>query len=455
MTTMNRSWRVLSVALLGMGVSSCEFISPIEGNPNAVATASVDQLFTGAQVNLFFFAEGQLSRLSSMWTQQMTGVDRQFEALDNYTLTESDADDDFERVYTQGGLIDIRQAIAQAEAAGRAPYAGILKIHEAYLVGMTASYWGDIPYSEAVDPNIANPVLDDQAAVYTAVQALLDEAITDLAGTGSGPGSVDLWFAGNTARWTAVARTLKARFYMHMAEVSAANYALALAQANQGITSAAGNWKAQHSTAATENSLWYQFFRDRSGYIGGGDFLGPLMVADNDPRLPRYFSRIGTPPAYVFTTDVRSLLADPGFGASNYDFPIVTCSENQFIIAEATLGSGGTAANARAAADAALDCEEAEHGLSATALNAQQAANDALTGTALRNEIMRQKYIAMFLNPEALNDYKRTCQPGFTPRAGGVPRRLFYGQQERQTNTNVPDVGSQPVANDNDPNPCP
>ena len=170
MTTMNRSWRVLSVALIGVGVSSCEFISPIEGNPNAVASASVDQLFTGAQVNLFFYAEGQLSRLSSMWTQQMTGVDRQFEALDNYTLTESDADDDFERVYTQGGLIDIRQAIAQAEAAGRAPYAGILKIHEAYLIGMTASYWGDIPYSEAVDPSIANPVLDDQAAVYTAVQ---------------------------------------------------------------------------------------------------------------------------------------------------------------------------------------------------------------------------------------------------------------------------------------------
>lgn len=455
MTTRNRAGRVLTVALASVGLGGCEYITAIEGNPNEVAEASVDQLFTGAQVNLIFFAEGQLSRLSSLWTQQMTGVDRQFESLDNYTLTESDADDDFARVYTGGGLIDIRQAIAQAEGAGRMPYAGILKIHEAYLIGMAASFWGDLPYKEAVNPDIATPVLDDQAAVYAAVQALLNEAITDLAGTGTGPGAVDLWFGGNTARWTAVARTLKARFFLHLAEASAANYALALAQANQGIATTTGSWKAQHSAAATENNLWYQFMRDRSGYIGAGDRLGPMMVTDSDPRIARYFSRIGTPAAYVFTTDVRSLLGDPGFGASTYDFPIATCSENQFIIAEATLGSGGTAAAARTAAAAALDCEEAEHGLAGTALNAQAAVINGLTGTLLRNEIMRQKYIASFLNPDALNDWRRTCQPVIVQRKGGVPGRLFYGQQERQTNPNIPDVGSQPLRNDNDPTACP
>ena len=40
--------------------------------------STVDQLFTGIQVNTFVVAEGQLARLSAMWTQQMTGVDRQF-----------------------------------------------------------------------------------------------------------------------------------------------------------------------------------------------------------------------------------------------------------------------------------------------------------------------------------------------------------------------------------------
>ncbi|MBM4185410.1 MAG: hypothetical protein FJ207_14530 [Gemmatimonadetes bacterium] len=458
MNTRIRSGRVLSVALASMALGGCEFITAVDGNPNAVAKASVDQLFTGIQVNTWFFAEGQLSRITSMWTQQMTGVDRQFESLDNYQVTEADGDDDFGRVYTSGGLVDIRRAIALAEAAGRAPYAGILRIHEAYLVGMAASIWGAIPYREAVNLDIPEPVLDPQAQVYGDVQALLDKAITDLGGTGAGPGPVDLWFGGNTARWIAVARTLKARFFMHQAEASNASYALALAQANQGITAAAGTWKVQHSTAATENNLWYQFFRDRSGYIGGGDFLGPLMATSTaygapDPRVSRYFSQLGA--SYVFVTDIRSLLSSTGFGSSSYDFPIVTCAENQFIIAEATLGSGGTAAAARTAADAALDCEEAEHGLSSIALAAQQAANDALTGTVLRNEIMRQKYIALFLNIESYNDWKRTCQPAIRQRAGGVPGRLYYGLSERQTNPNIPAPSSQPPRNANDPAACP
>jgi hypothetical protein len=443
----NSSRRVLGAALAVLALAGCDFISPVESNPNAVPEATVDQLFVSAQLNLYFFAEGQLSRLSSMWVQQMTGTDRQFVGLDNYIIDETDADDDFDRVYTQGGLIDIRRAIALAEADGRRPYAGILKILEAYLVGMAASYWGDIPYSEAVNPAIRTPVLDDQAAVYAAVQALLDAAIADLAATGSGPGSVDLWFGGNAARWTAVARTLKARFYMHWGEVQGnAAYTQARTHALQGISTAAGTWKAQHTTASTENNLWYQFMRDRSGYISAGDFLVPLMVSTSDPRISRYFSQVGG--NYVARS---SSLASTGWGAPDFDFPIVSCAENQFILAEAEYRLGNTAA-ARTAASNALACEEAEYGVS-LATQRTRVTDPLITGSALLNEILRQKYIAMFLNPEALNDYKRTCQPGFTPRAGGVPPRLFYSGTERQTNPNIPNP--QPARNDNDPNPCP
>ncbi len=68
---------------------------------------------------------------------------------------------------------------------------------------------------------------------------------------------------------------------------------------------------------------------------------------------------------------------------------------------------------------------------------------------------MDQKYIALFLNMETLNDYKRTCRPAITPKtADGVPGRFFYGQQERQTNSNIPETGQQPLRNANDPNPC-
>ena len=185
--------RVLAAVLLTGALGACEFIDPITVDPNAVPEAALDQLFTGIQVNTWFFGEGQISRLAALWSQQMTGTDRQFTALDAYIFNEQDTDGEFQSIYTGGGLVDLKAAKALAEEQGRGAYGAILKVHEAYLFGMAASFWGDIPYSEAADPGIETPALDDQAQVYAAMQNLLSEAIGDLAG-GSGPGVADFSF---------------------------------------------------------------------------------------------------------------------------------------------------------------------------------------------------------------------------------------------------------------------
>jgi hypothetical protein len=444
--------------LVALTLGACEFISPVDSNPNAVPEATVDQLFAGAQVVSYFLTHGGLSRIAAIWTQQMAGTDRQFATFDNYVITDADFEDEFNALYTQGGLVDIRNAIAQAEAAGRSTYAGILKVHEAYLVGLIASFYGDIPYAEAANADIDAPALDDQAAVYAAVQALLDEAIADLnSGAGPGPGAVDLNFQGNTARWVAVANTLKARFHMHWAEVNGGtSYTAAAAAAASGVTTNEGNWESKFGTAQTETNLWAQFLVDRSGYVSSGDFLVPLMsgaagTADDDPRIGIYFDEAS---AGVYTSRVSNLAAT-GYGAASYDLPIVSCAENFFIIAEAAMSDGSPdEAAARAAARSAAACQEVEHGLAADALGS--ATGFAGTGAALFNEIMEQKYIALFLNPEAYNDYKRTCLPAITERASGMPGRLFYASQERQSNPNIPQTGTDPndKYNDNDPAAC-
>jgi len=451
MRTKRQFRRAAGVTLVALTLGACDFISPIEANPNAVPEATVDQLFTGAQVVSFFLSHGGLSRIAAIWTQQMAGTDRQFATFDNYVITDADFEDEFAALYTQGGLVDIRSGIAQAEAAGRRSYAGILKIHEAYLVGHISSFYGDIPYSEAVNPDIETPVLDDQAAVYAAVQSLLDEAIADLAAGGAGPGSVDQNFAGNVARWTAVANTLKARFHLHWAEVNGATaYTAARTAALAGIQQAAGTWRSKFGTSQTETNLWTQFMIDRSGYVASGDYMVPLMVANADPRIGLYYSE-ASPGVY---TPRVSLLADPGYGAADYDLPIASCSENYFMLAEAEFALGNEP-GARTAANAALDCNEAELGTTID-LSTEQAIINGLAGAALFDEIMEQKYIALFLNPEAYNDYKRTCRPAITERTGGMPGRLFYASQERQANPNVPQTGTDPndKYNDNDPTPC-
>ncbi|MDH3208225.1 MAG: SusD/RagB family nutrient-binding outer membrane lipoprotein, partial [Gemmatimonadota bacterium] len=113
----------------------------------------------------------------------------------------------------------------------------------------------------------------------------------------------------------------------------------------------------------------------------------------------------------------------------------------------------GSEPNAITAAQNALACQEAQHGVT---LTAQSTNIGGLTGQALFDEIMRQKYIALFLSPEVYNDYKRTCRPAIVERANGMPGRLFYAISERQTNDNVPGPGTDPndKYNDNDPTAC-
>ncbi len=456
--------RALGAALLVGALGACDFIEPTSFDPNAVPSATIDQLFTGVQVNTWFFAEGQISRLSSLWTQQMTGTDRQFTSLDNYIFNEQSADGEFQAIYTGGGLVDLATAIADAEEGGRRTVAGILKIHEAYLVGMGASIWGDIPYSEATNGDIAEPALDDQADVYATVQALLTEAIGDLA-AGGDPipvGGVDMSFGGDADAWTAVAHTLKARFYLHWAESSTGNYAQALSEAESGIQSVSHNWEAVHTATATENNAWYQFLRDRAGYISSGDYLLPMMRDDNDARLSIYYGLAPgggySSPEEVGPTNASGMNEADGRGSPAAEFPLVTCAENYFIIAEAehSISNFGDAIDA---AKDALGCQEDYYGVD---LSPQMAAFDGLTGDALLGQIMDQKYTALFLNPETWNDYKRTCYPELTPRVEqGMPARLFYGLTERQTNTNIPEPAAQAGGhgykagnNDNDPTGC-
>lgn len=500
-----RKWIRFAVAagMLAGWTAACDFVEPTSENPNSVPDATVDQLFVASQINTWFFATGDMSRHVSVWMQQMGGTDRQFTGVEVYSITETSLVPEWSRVYgsgegrASGGLLDLRNAQAVAEERGSRVYAGILKIHEAYLIGMASSFWGDIPYSQAVNiDEYPTPELDDQAAVYADVQALLDEAIADIQSgetvVAGEPGSSDMVFGGDPDAWEAVAWTLKARFYMHWAEGDNNNYDAALVAAGNGIDEAAGNWVTQHSTTLKEANLWYQFSLDRSGYISSGNLLlaldedsdGQYTVGADDPRLPLYFNQvavcplgltcpgdqdpdvlyIGSPPG---TDSIITLggvdYSDPGAdgsqlmvaGQADYGHAIVSCAENQLIIAEAEYNVG-TEANARTALQNALNCQEARWADLGYTIDLGTV-DPGLTGPALLAEIMEQKYRALFLNIEYWNDYKRACLPALQPAGGNaeLPGRLFYAQPERETNPNIPAPGSVFERNDNDPNACP
>src|SRR5438093_1163577 len=122
------------------------------------------------------------------------------------------------------------------------------------------------------NPSTATAVREPQAQVYSDLQALLSQAITNLggAGPGPGPGTFDLAYGGNTAKWIEAANTLKARLYMHTVELDnnqIDNGALnnAITYALLGISSAANDFKSRHTSQPGEDNMWYQF-NFRSGF---------------------------------------------------------------------------------------------------------------------------------------------------------------------------------------------
>src|SRR6185312_534375 len=287
---------LLPVALLG-GCSDWLTGSELTTNPNRSVKAGTSQLFVGVTVTQEVQQTGDLARLFSMWMQSMAGTDRQAIPLANYVFDEDAFSGDWSSVYTGGGLIDIRTIQSQALAAGDTTFAGIAKVMEALTIGTAADVWGDIPYREAVGTSLT-PILDPQQQVFQDIQAQLDTAIAWIpcaAATCAGPGPNDLFYGANSltvekADWVALAHTLKARYFMHVTPQDPSAYASALAEAQQGISSPAGDFKSYQSTNPNEWNLWYQFMViQRSGYISAGEYLVNLLQTTGDPRLSAYY----------------------------------------------------------------------------------------------------------------------------------------------------------------------
>jgi len=450
-------------------------------NPNSATEASAEQQLIAIQANMATRLEGQIARNATIYTQQIIGANnQQLTYGTQYDIREGDIGQNMTGFWTGAGLVAMRSIQAYGAENDRF-IEGIGKIWEAIAFGTATSVWGDLPYSEAVNPDILTPALDSQEDIYAAVQTLLDEGIAALqaAPTTGGCERGDLVYcvpatatkASQISRWIAAARTLKARYYLHLVERNGtAAYTLALAQAVQGIAEAptsttaamhgqaAGDFRTFHgSTLDVDGNIWAEFLTARGGDIGAGHTLVQLLKDRGDPRLAAYFTAspsapggeifglnqnntvVGAGPAGVVNLPVRR--------AMNFRQPVATWAENQLIQAEAKYQTGdipGATLNVNAV--------RAAVGMPALAV---------VTFT----DVMLEKYIAQYQNIDVWNDYKRTCIPTLAryQTATEIPGRLPYGSAERTANPNLPlptdypagTTGASPLRNWNDPNPCP
>ncbi|MGP1990420.1 SusD/RagB family nutrient-binding outer membrane lipoprotein [Zobellia laminariae] len=352
-------------------------------------------------------------------------------------------------IYLQA-LADLDQVVTIAESNEAGHYIGVAKILQAFNLGLATDQWGDVPFSTALEGE-ANfrPSYDSQESVYGQINALLNEGITFLEGADSSGFSIgedDLVYGGDTTKWIKAAYFLKAKYALHLSEVDQ-NVAI------EGVLSSVSN---SFSSNEDDFQLVYNernFNPWNSGVVlpnNTGNFSVllsdqlvslmngtsiPFASIELDPRLTlittigeddtEYLGGLnGGAGSYELaaTEDDDDISANTDLGADNFyssqSAPIImgSYSELKFMEAEALfLQNGGDATSVGTSADAYnayLEGIEANMDkLGVAPVDKATYLSDASIAVGADNLtmalIMREKFIATFLNPESFVDLRR------------------------------------------------
>lgn len=371
--------------------------------------------------------------------------------------------------YAMADIYDLKNlAIAQ----GANDYTGVANVLLSYHLSLVSDLWGDAPYSDAFNPNTLTPKYDKQEDLYTTGNVLLDSAIAQL----SRPGSTillsttsDLIHKGVKANWIKTAYALKARMLNKISKTSNYNAASVLSALDKAYTSNSDD--AGMASFITRNP-WAQVSRNNSALTLGGwlseqfvDHLNGVTYGVFDPRIrritdpnpvPTHGLWVGTvngagnrPPGNNTVKDECYVDSTSPWTSDVAPILIVTFAELKFIEAEAALAAAN-ATRAYTAYLAGINANMDKLGVPAgTEKTAYLTAASVGSANLTKALIMKEKYVATYLNPEAWNDARRFdyAYKDFTLPQNAVLttfiRRLAYPTGERSKNgKNIPNIGS-------------
>ncbi|MEQ1585407.1 MAG: SusD/RagB family nutrient-binding outer membrane lipoprotein [Cyclobacteriaceae bacterium] len=499
--------KIIPIAFLSIlfGVAACSDFLDNNINPNQTSSNPAKLILPAAEAQLGFNMGSDLFLYSGLWSQQIAAQNgRQTETYDKYILQPTEINNAWRASFYAGHLADIEEILKKPADQVHPHYFGIAKVVKAFSYSILVDFWGDVPFSQALKAGNFQPDIDDDAAIYPQLIALLDEAIVDLKATSGLPtvGAEDYFYggSGNINRWIKFANTLKLRLYLHMANVPGFDTAvitsfLNATPANELMAANTDDFQMKFDIIAQRQNPTHQFILSRTDDMCTSSTIIGLMNAKSDPRRATYFTPAPFSPT-LFTnpptgttgfkgltngygnnsvdnslsrlhTFVRgsvtstTIPAGPNLtvGALAYNggasLNILTYAEYNFIRAELTLRYGAPATPKTSAQEwyqEGIRTSILDAGVStAQATSYLASAVGTLTGTPDQQlqQIIEEKYVANFMVcGESWTDWRRTGYPllqllpaSLSPGNNGkVPRALLYPQQEVDANPKLASI---------------
>lgn len=456
---MTRLLRVALALALPVALAGCDDFLDINEDPNNPTDAPLPALLAATS-----FTTGT----NAYRTGSATANYVQYLASPNQAA----ASDIFERISfdaTWGGiyttLANLRVIEEKAAATGATAYRGIAKVLTAWHLASLVDLWGDVPYSEALDPGrTLTPRYDDARTLHAEVLRLLAEgaALLEAGGSTITPRGDDFIYGGNLARWIRAAYSLRARYLNRLAGWPDYDPVAVLQAVDRGFTSPADDLNVTYFEE--QRNPWATVAINNANLLLGGwlsDHIVKALTGEThgvpDPRIEAYTDALADG-SYVGTRNGAGRGAAPERGARSVlttntyyarvtgPVELMTYPELKMIEAEAALRSGRRT-RAYAAYLEGIRAHMATLGVPQAEAEAYLGHPRIAVGEAALSlaDVFREKYKITFLNAEAWVDVRRTDYQGFQmPENAVLPtfiRRLDYPDTEYTRNgANVPRV---------------
>lgn len=343
----------------------------------------------------------------------------------------------------------IISADATLDPAVKQNQLAIIDVMQVYAYGILVNSFGNIPYTDALNPDNLFPAYDDAKTVYADLMKRLADDIGKFNTASSGFSSTDdVIFGGSVAKYLKFAATVQMKMGMILADVdNAAAKAAVEASDAKAISSAADNTLYKYLSNSPSYSPLYSdiVVGKRSDYVAAKDLMDPL-IAMNDPRKSLFFGTnnngdyVGGIVGKVNTfSDVSKPAANVYAATAPYVFADYV--EAEFLRAEAKERGYNVAGTAEQHYNNAITASILFWGGTAADATTYLSRSDVAYTTAAggwKQKIGFQKWIALYNRPfDGWTELRRLDYPQLTlalNAISGFPNRFPYPGNEQQLN---------------------
>lgn len=323
----------------------------------------------------------------------------------------------------------------------------IINFMEVYTFSILVDTFGDVPYSESLDPLNPNPKYDDSATIYEDLITRVSDAISKMnSGTGFDV-TQDPIYQGDMTKWKKAATSLKLRLAMRIADSNPTLSKQAAQEAANGnlILNNDDNFGIKYlSSSPNTNPLWVSLVQSgRNDFVAANTFVDVLNPL-NDPRLGSFFEMQGG--VYVGGTYGSANSASSASSISDMmkepDLPgnLITASEVNFLLAEAAARTYTVPNSVEDYYNEAITISIDEWrgtAADATTYLAQSTVAYSTAAGDWKEKIATQKWIAMYNNGfEGWTTWRIFDKPMLNAPAGmsisDIPTRFLYPASEAQ-----------------------